>query len=89
MVIALQSRHTLTIPAELRRALGLEAGAHLDATIENGRLVLTPVEIIPKVLRLSAAGEAKEEEADEDIAAGRVASFDSAEDLIRDLDSGS
>lgn len=86
MIVVLQSRNTLTIPRELREALDLEPGCALEMDIEDGRLVVTPVAVVPKTLRLTASGEAKEAEADEDIRAGRVASYATAEALIADLD---
>ena len=85
MILSLQARNNLTIPQEFRRALRLEPGDPLDAQIEHGRLVLTPVSIIPRTLQLSPAGAEKENEADEEIAQGRVSFFDSAEDLVADL----
>lgn len=82
MIVTLQSRSTLTIPQELRKALRLEPGDPLEATVEAGRLVLTPVAVVPRTLRLTPSGEAKEAEAEADLRAGRISSFESAEDLL-------
>ena len=85
MILTMKSRSVITVPRELREGLGLEPGDPLDATVEHGRLVLTPVMMAPRTLALTESGRRKEAEADEDIKAGRVKSFDSVEDFIRDL----
>ena len=85
MILTLQSRNTITVPQELRQPLGLEPGDPLEAHIERGRLVLTPVAVIPRSLHLSPSGEAKEAEAEADIREGRLSRFDSAEELLQSL----
>lgn len=86
MIITVQARNNVTIPRLLRDQLKLEPGTPLEARVDKGSLVLTPVAVVPRVLRLSEKGEAKEREADEDIRQGRVTVFDSAEELLADLD---
>jgi len=85
MVITLQKRGTITISAKMRKELGIEPGDPLEARVEKGRLVLIPVAIIPKKLRLTESGERKMAEAEEDIRMGRVKTFDSVKDLLEDL----
>ena len=85
MIVTLGSRSTLTLPAELRKALALEAGDPIEITVKNGSLVLTPVAVVPRLWRLSPSGENKEAEADRQIAAGKLKRFDTAEQLIEDL----
>lgn len=86
MIVTLGSRATLTLPAELRRALALKAGDPIEISVKDGTLVLTPVAVVPRRWRLSPSGEAKEAEADRQIAAGKVKRFNTAEQLIEDLD---
>jgi len=86
MIVNLQSRSTLTIPRDIRERLGISPGDPLDAKVEGGRLVLTPVAVVPRTLFLSESGKAKEAEADRDIRRGRTKSFESSEDLLRDLE---
>lgn len=86
MILTLQARNTITIPQELRRALRLEPGEPLDARVERGSLVLTPVAVVPRTLMLSDAGEAREAEAEADARAGRVSKYDSVDDLLKDLE---
>jgi len=86
MIITVQTRSTLTIPQELRQALHLEPGDPLDAKIEGGRLVLTPVAVVPRAFALSPAGKLKEAEAEEDVRAGRVSTFADASELLAHLE---
>ena len=86
MIITVQSRSTLTIPQELRLALHLEPGDPLDAKIEGGRLVLTPVAVVPRSATLSPAGKLKEAEAEEDVRVGRVSTFADATELLAHLE---
>ena len=86
MIVTLQSRNTITVPLEVRRALHLEPGDPLEAQVDKGRLVLTPVAVVPRSLRLSESGAAKEAEAEEDLREGRVEVFESAVAITDDLD---
>ena len=87
MIITLQKRNILTISKEMREALGIEQGDAMEARVESGRLVLTPVAVVPRSLRLTESGKRKESEADNDIARGKVAKFSDAKNLINELDS--
>lgn len=40
-------RGQVTLPAGIRKALGLKGGDSLEVTIENGRIVLQPVMTLP------------------------------------------
>jgi bifunctional DNA-binding transcriptional regulator/antitoxin component of YhaV-PrlF toxin-antitoxin module len=86
MIITLQKRNILTISKEMREALGIETGDAMDASVENGRLVLTPVAVVPRSLRLTDSGARKESEADSDIKHGKVAKFADAKSLLKELD---
>ena len=86
MIVTLQSRNTITVPLEVRRALHLEPGDPLEARVDEGRLVLTPVAIVPRSLRLSESGAAKEAEADDDVREGRIEVFETAAAIQDDLD---
>jgi AbrB family looped-hinge helix DNA binding protein len=86
MIITLQARNTVTIPQELRRTLDLRPGDPLEVHVENGRLILDPVAVVPRSLRLTASGDAKEAEADEDIRRRRLTEAESAAALLRELD---
>lgn len=86
MILTLQKRGTITVTRELRNKLGIEPGELLEADIENGRLILTPVSVIPRTLTLTDGGEKKIKEAEEDINHGRVKTFDSADELLKELE---
>ncbi len=42
--LRINTRGQITIPAELRKRLGIKTGTRITWTEENGRLVLTPIE---------------------------------------------
>ena len=85
MIITLQSRSSITVPRELREKLGIGPGDLLDAVIDHGRLVLTPVAVVPRTLSLTESGLRKEADVDEDIKRGRVKSFTDEEALLKHL----
>jgi len=78
----------VTIPAALRRAAGIEVGDYLEVRVVGDRLVLSPKQVIDKSQAYfwTEAWQAGEREAQEDLEAGRVASFNTLEELIADLD---
>lgn len=71
MIVTLRDRSTITISRELRRALGIKPGDHMEAEVKNGRLVLTPVSVIPRTSALSPSGKIKEAGAEREIKRGR------------------
>lgn len=46
-LIQLSERGQLTLPAEVRKALGLRGGDAFQVRVEDGRVVLEPVEVTP------------------------------------------
>jgi AbrB family looped-hinge helix DNA binding protein len=63
MLIAIDKRGSINLPAAMRRQLGLEIGSYLDLQLaEGGLVVLKPVEIV-RTIRLSDSGLAKLNEA--------------------------
>ncbi len=65
MIIAIDKRGSINLPAALRKELGLKNGDHLDLSVEEGGvIILQPVAIYPTV-RLSEQGLAKLKEARE------------------------
>ena len=56
MLIAIDKRGSINLPAALRKELGLKNGAYLDMTVvEGGVVILQPVEIFRSV-RLAKQG---------------------------------
>jgi AbrB family looped-hinge helix DNA binding protein len=63
MLIVIDKRGSINLPAAMRRQLGLEIGSYLDLQLaEGGLVVLQPVEIV-KSIRLSETGLEKLSEA--------------------------
>lgn len=63
MLVAIDKRGSINLPATIRRELGLEIGAYLDMTVAaGGTVVLQPVEIVRSV-RLTEQGLGKLAEA--------------------------
>ena len=81
------SKNQITIPKELAKGLNLKAGDYLNFEIEDGKLIIIPVALIPKDQQWYWTDEWQEgeREADEDIKASRVKTFDNVDDLIKEL----
>jgi bifunctional DNA-binding transcriptional regulator/antitoxin component of YhaV-PrlF toxin-antitoxin module len=88
--VAVQSRGTIALPAELRRRYHLdEQGAQIEITErDDGVLELRPSLPVPADQRWfwTAEWQSKEREADEDLAASRVETFASGAALIEALE---
>jgi len=82
------TRHgQITLPSPVRRELGIEEGDIIEITIDDDRAVLAPKKLVDKSQAYfwSREWQEAEKEADQDIKAGRVKSFESAEDLFEEL----
>ena len=65
MLIAIDKRGSINIPASLRKQIGLEIGSYLKLeVVEGGMIVLSPVAVYPTV-QLSDKGLKKLQEARE------------------------
>jgi len=78
----------MTIPAEVREAAHVEAGAVLECHVVNGRIVMTPKVLVDadQSWFWTERWQAMERESEGDFAAGRSASFDDVESLLDDLE---
>jgi AbrB family looped-hinge helix DNA binding protein len=82
------TRHgQITLPAPVRRSLGIEEGDLVEIEVIDEKAVLVPKKLIDKSQAYfwTKKWQEGEKEADADIKAGRVKVFDSAEELIKDL----
>ncbi|GAI20097.1 unnamed protein product [marine sediment metagenome] len=82
------TRHgQITLPASVRKELGVEEGDLLEIEIIDEKAVLIPKKLVDKSQAYfwTKEWQEAEKEASEDIKAGRVKTFDSAEELIKDL----
>jgi bifunctional DNA-binding transcriptional regulator/antitoxin component of YhaV-PrlF toxin-antitoxin module len=88
--LAVQGRGTVALPAELRRKYRLdEAGAQVEIIErEDGVLELRPTLPVPvdEMWFWTEGHQAAEHEAEADIAHGRFRDFDTAEELLADLE---
>ncbi len=88
--MSVQSRGTIALPADLRRRLHLdEPGAQVQIIEhEDGTVELQPMLPIPAGQRWfwTERWQAMEREADEEIAAGRVLTFDGVDEFIDHLE---
>jgi bifunctional DNA-binding transcriptional regulator/antitoxin component of YhaV-PrlF toxin-antitoxin module len=68
--------------------MGIEEGDLVEIEIINDRAVLVPQKLVDKSQAYfwTKKWQEGEKKADEDIAAGRVKSFNSAEELLKDLE---
>jgi antitoxin MazE len=83
------TRHgQITLPASVRRELGVEKGDLVEIEVVDDRAVLMPKKLVDKgqAYFWTKRWREGEREADEDIKAGRVRTFGSVEELIKDLD---
>jgi len=82
------TRHgQITLPASVRKELGIEEGDLIEVTVEDDRAMLLPKRLIDKSQAYfwTKEWQEAEREASEDIKAGRVKTFDTVEELVEDL----
>ncbi|TEB08330.1 hypothetical protein Psch_01891 [Pelotomaculum schinkii] len=72
----------------LKGHMPLNDGDIFQVQIENGKVILLPMKLVPaeQAWFWTKEWQEGEKEADEDIAAGRVKSFENMDDLLEDLD---
>jgi AbrB family looped-hinge helix DNA binding protein len=83
------TRHgQITLPASVRRELGVEEGDLVEIEVVDEKAVLIPKRLVDKnqAYFWTKKWQDAEKEADEDIRVGRVKVFDSVEELIKDLE---
>jgi AbrB family looped-hinge helix DNA binding protein len=78
----------ITLPAPVRKRLGIEEGDLVEIEIRDEKAVLVPKRLVDKSQAYfwTKKWQEKERAADADIKAGRVKVFDSVEELIKDLE---
>ena len=86
-----RARGQVTLPAQVRLALGLREGDNLLVTIEQGRIVLIPAALIPRdqAWFWTPEWQAGEREVEVDLAHGRPGRvFDSDDEFLAALAAG-
>lgn len=82
------TRHgQITLPASVRRKLGIEEGDLVEIEVVDEKAVLMPKRLVDKSQAYfwTKKWQEGEKEADADIKAGRVKTFESVEELVKDL----
>jgi antitoxin MazE len=74
MLVDFKQKSQITIPKELVKKLNLKVGDKFDAQVKDGKLVLTPVIIVPKEQGwyYSAEWQEKEKKVDQQIKEGEI-----------------
>ncbi len=83
------TRHgQITLPAPVRRKLGIEEGDFVEIRVVNDAAILMPKRLVDKSQAYfwTRKWQEEEKEASEDIRKGRVKRFESVEDLIKELE---
>ena len=82
------TRHgQMTLPAEIRKKLGIEEGDLIEIEVKNEQAVLIPKKLVDKNQSYfwTKEWQEAEREADKDIKEGRIKVFQSVDELIKDL----
>jgi len=74
MVLKITRNGVITLPAKFRKLLGLHEGDLVNAELRDGTIIVKPAAVVDAedAWFYTKEWQAKEAEADEDIAAGRV-----------------
>ena len=83
------TRHgQITLPASVRKELGVEEGDLVEIEVIDDKAVLMLKKLVDKnqAYFWTKRWQEGEREADEDIRAGRVRTFNSVEELVEDLE---
>ncbi len=82
------TRHgQVTLPSSVRRKLGIQEGDLVEVVVDDDKAILLPKKLInsSQAYFWTKEWQEAEREASEDIKAGRVKTFDTAEELIKEL----
>lgn len=87
MLVELKQKSQVTIPMDFVKMLDLKAGDKLDVEVIDGKLVITPVIIVPKdqAWYYTPEWQVREHEVDKQIKEGQIHTVDSKEQLFKNL----
>ena len=87
MLVEFKQKSQVTIPIDFVKMLDLKAGDKLDVEIIDGKLVITPVVIIPKdqAWYYTSEWQVREREVDKQIKEGQIHTADNKDQLFKDL----
>ncbi len=87
MIAQIRQNYQVTLPAEIRKQLGLKIGDIVEIAVKGAKLILTPKRAVDldQAWFWTKQWQEAEQEADTDIKAGRVKKADSVDGLLRSL----
>lgn len=87
MLVELKQKSQVTIPSEFVKKLKLKPGDKLEIQEKDGRLIITPVVVIPRDQMWFYAKEwqADEQKVEQQIQEGRIKTARNKEELFKDL----
>ncbi|AEG59453.1 AbrB/MazE/SpoVT family DNA-binding domain-containing protein [Desulforamulus ruminis] len=87
MLVEIQQKSQVTIPKELLKKLKLKPGDKLQVEEKDGRLIITPVAIIPRdqMWFYSKEWQTEEMKVEQQVREGRVKTAKSKEELLKGL----
>jgi len=87
-LVHVRRKAQVTLPLSVRKKLGIEEGDYMDVQVRGSEVVMRPKKLINKdqAWFWTERWQQGEREADADIAAGRVHSFDTVNEAIAFLD---
>jgi antitoxin MazE len=88
-ITKIKRNYQITLPRSVREQLKLAVGDYIEIERQQGQIVIKPVKIVhpEEYYFYTKEWQKKEQEADQDIAAGRVSqTYDDVNDFIKDLD---
>lgn len=88
MVMQIRRNFQITLPAVIRKRLGLHVGDIVETTVKEGKIIIIPKKTIDteQAWFWTREWQEAEKEAEADLKAGRVNKFKNVEELIKDLD---
>ena len=88
--VKIRTKHSVTIPKSVREKypFPLEVGDRVMVSLHGNEIVIRPVKEIPadQAWFWTKSCQERSKEAEEDVKAGRFKEFDSADELVKELD---
>ena len=88
MITKIKNKNQVTIPADIVKKLKLKINDQLQLEVVNGRIVMTPVEVIEKDFFETELGKEIKEALEEyrvEKAKGNIKTYDTVDDMFNDL----
>ncbi|HOS69188.1 MAG TPA: AbrB/MazE/SpoVT family DNA-binding domain-containing protein [Bacillota bacterium] len=88
MITKIKNKNQVTIPADIVKKLKLKINDQLQLEVVNGRIVMTPVEVIEKDFFETELGKEIKEALEEyrvEKAKGNIKTYDTVDDMFNDI----